>query len=258
MNLYGPLQLQNSFVQSIQHPNQLVLSLNTFIQMTNFDFNSVYMMCITLHNHMVQDYIKYFSNNSTLDLDYVTNNEVIPVLDKIVYKNEIFNKYLYGFKLNKNILYINLQNEQYKVIDIYLTRDVFYNLIKEMYSNVWKILQSSQNIVEFIDIPSKFTDDTKEYPNSKTFLDKLFLYKYLFRRIYFDLEFFHKQIFQNDKLVLNSCINESIKNALIGLSMQVKKMECTDKNKFEFMKLVDATFEDIYQSYILIYELAEE
>ena len=298
MRLYGPLQLQNSFVQSLnkstQNLNRLVLSLNEFIRMTNLNVTTISSAAIILHNQMIQHNINYYNkslknlsdycnatsyylntslygihfslsyqpiyfqaNKSIFDLVYFTENELIPVLQSNISTID-FTNYLYTYSYINETIYIHLHDKQYALSDVYLSSDSFNNLIKEVYSQNWSISRPIDEQYAFIDLNSKFTNNKEEYPNIETFLNKLFLFKYLFRRIYFDLNVFHKQIFQDNRLIINPCIDNKIKSTLMELSLKVRKMESTENNKFNFMKLVDETFEKIYASYIVMDELIEE
>lgn len=298
MRLYGPLYLQDSFVQSVnkptKNPNRLVLSLNEFIRMTNLNAPTIFSAAIILHNQMIQHNINHYNkslknlsdycnktsyylntslygihssplyqpiyfqaNKSIFDLVYFTENELIPVLQSNISTID-FTNYLYTYTYINGNIYIHLHDKQYVLSDVYLSNNSFNNLIKEIYSQNWSISRPIDERFAFIDLNSKFTNDKEEYPNIETFLNKLFLFKYLFRRIYFDLSVFHKQIFQDNQLIINPCIDNKIKSTLMELSLKVRKMESTENNKFNFMKLVDETFEKIYASYIVMDELMEK
>ena len=240
--LNGNLILNDSFIQYVHGPIQLVLSIKDFSKMTNLNYNAILQIAHTNHNIMISSY--RHSTYTSLD------NEVIPVLSN---KHEQITDSTYMFFTDNNGVYIQgTSSKKYYVIDEYLFVDSFSNLIRSIYQQTWGLINDEYYLQ---DIPAQFALDKNEYENSFVFLDKLFLYKYLFRRIYFHLAYFREHFLKDVFLDIPDNLDKLVKQTLIDLSMEVRKMTTTDKTKFEFMKKVDKTFEKIYQPYIIMDEL---
>ena len=243
--LNGNLILNDSFIQYVQGPIQLVLSIKDFSKMTNLNQNAILQIAHKNHNNMISSY--EHSVYTSLD------NEVIPVLSN---KYESITDSTYKFFTDNNGIYIKgTSSKKYYVTDEYLFIDSFSNLIKSIYQQTWGLTNDEYYLQ---DIPAQFALDKNEYENSFVFLDKLFLYKYLFRRIYFHLAYFREHFLKDVFLDIPDNLDKLVKQTLIDLSMEVRRMTTTDKTKFEFMKKVDKTFEKIYQPYIVMDEFLEK
>ena len=91
-----------------------------------------------------------------------------------------------------------------------------------------------------------------KYKDLDEFFDKLFLYKYLFKRVYFGLEQFYIQ-FMNDSNDIHTDLNRKTKQLLIKLSMEIKNN--VENERIDFINYIDKTFEQVYQSYILMNDI---
>ena len=245
--LNGNLVLNDSFIQYIKGTYQFALSVKEFSRMTNLDNNAILKIVHKNHNNMVSSY----ENSIYTSLD----NESIPIF---LNEHELIpnSQYKYFIDTAGKVFIKGISSKKYYVIDEYLLVDSFSNLIKTIYRQIWSLYTDDGHYLQ--DIPTSFVLNKDEYENSFIFLDKLFLYKYLFRRIYFHLAYFREQFLNDVFLDIPDSLDKLVKQTLTNLCMEVRKMITTDKTKFEFMKKIDETFEKIYQPYIVMDELLEE
>ena len=221
------LPLNDSFIQYTQNPFQIVLSIKEFSQIISLD--SEYIFSILNEKFNVLLNVNDFSN-----------------ID-----NDFFNKITSKFFIDNNNIYLHDSSaKNYYVSDIYIPHDTFLKITEEIYLNL--SLRSLQSFNSFQDIHQLYI--LSGYKDINDFLDKLFLYKYLFKKVYFGLEQFHIQFMNdsNDNLIIPIDLDRKTKQLLIKLSIEIKN---NNDKKIDFIDYIDETFERTYQPYILMNDI---
>lgn len=233
------LPLNDSFIQYTQNPFQIVLSVKEFSRMISLD--SEY-----LFNVLNERYNRIVNIDSLANIYNLETSLIFPMLT-----DTSFNEPSYRFYTKNNKIYIRgNSSKSYYVTDEYIPLKTFLKVTEDMFLDLR--LRFLQSFDMFQDIHQ--LDILNGYRDINDFLDKLSLYKYLFKTVYFGLEQFHTQFMNDsdDNLIIPIDLDRKTKQLLIKLSMKIKN---NNDGKINFIDYIDKAFEQTYQPYILMNDI---